>query len=439
MTKSSKDGQPASTQGISSLRLLISRHYISGRLGTYGIWIAINLIKLVGFMVVARLFDSEQFVLYSICFLAQDLGVLAINNSSLIFMMNKKQNLLPRQLWATVFISENLLAIIAGIIVIAVALFLYNPLPTISLVVVLVLATLARLNVTLLSRVCIVFTSLRTNLIFDLLGNSVWLLLAILWLLVFDHVTMEMIIATQALVGCAFLMVIYQRALPRLYMIYKKLDIWHQARVFYSRLRKVVVYAVLMTGFFSIEKLAVTSIFSDNIRALGAYLLISKLIFFLFHLGIGSVFAGTMRVVRLNRSGNRLLPGFYLRLAIIISFTFCNIIGYYFLGFLLVNWFPNQMSPEFLAFGYWVLLYTGAYQIIFASVIYFESVFKSRLLYAIVFALYVGCGFAFLLSADLTGYLQILTASIFFVAFAATIAFVKFEPEISNAKKKLSV
>lgn len=51
MTNSSKDGQSSSiTQSLSALRLLIGRHYQSGRLGTYSIRIVINLAKLLGYL-----------------------------------------------------------------------------------------------------------------------------------------------------------------------------------------------------------------------------------------------------------------------------------------------------------------------------------------------------------------------------------------------------
>lgn len=373
------------------------------------LWGVNNAVRLIGYFAIAKMLSAENFIIYSLYFICQDLIVLGVSNSSQLYLLNKKIKHPPKQMRITVLGIENTLSLVFGLLLLIAYMVWPIIFESITILILLIVSTMVRLNVQFFSRVAILYVNLRENLRNDLWGNCLWVVPATCLLIIYDDISLALILLVQILVGFMFLAMVHGKKLLWLRDCFAAKNIKKRFQHFLGFYKRTALYSMATIGFFAFEKLLFNELFTSETSAVTTYLLLSKMVFFIVHLTLGVIAVDTLNKVKQRKAGVPFLVDYHIRIgvnaviSVLLAFTYKIVWPY------LILIFPNQLDDNYEVFGYWVIASIAFYQMIFITNIYIESVFRYQHLYGLVAFLYIGPLAAVLLSNTPIDYLRVVT------------------------------
>lgn len=311
-----------------------------------------GIIRALLYIIIAKYFNSEDFIKFSSILISLDLIVAITNCSSLNYLVNFNKE----ELNINIYMGE------LSICFLVTPIFLYFLSMDISLTLMFVLALSLKLLVMVITRYYLVRNQILQSLKFDLFGNNIWILIAIL-LFIFNY-SMSIEILFQIWLASSFTVLVIFFIQNNRLIKFNAYEIKDFLRFYLKNFH----FSYLYGNFKSFENFFVLSVFHIP-QLLTTYILLNKVVNFILDLSLN--FLITKKWAGVNYE-------FHKTVSLVLLFNF----GFYFfyeMNFtqeFLYSYFDGKISNEFDYILPFILFISSMY---FFLRIKFVSLVKRRL------------------------------------------------------------
>lgn len=352
----------------------------------YTVYFFTAVLRILILLVSAKFFDDKTFIQFNAYIAFIDLTVIIINATSLNYLMiNNNDRHSP-------MLGENIFSLF--FLILCFIFFKDNNL----MILLLFLMVFFKLNLNLCCRYLQVNNKIIQSLIYNFFGNSVWIILAILYYLLFKEINIE----TFFLLWIITLFVTFVTYLVRYPLIYRfNVNMFLNFVKFYG---KNFHFAFLFSSFLNVERLLYYKLF-NSYTLLSTYTIFTKITSLVYELTYGFIIH--------KKVGKNFNINIFYAIPIVIFFNFgvyvlCNI---NFINEFLRNFFSGKLYYEHYDLLPYILL--SITFITFLRIFYIDLVKKKyfKNLFFIVSFIYVS--FLIIIFFKLSIYNAILTETLF--------------------------